>query len=214
MNELDPLGPNPSLAAAYARRGDERRAEAEFQRALRVAPRSTRVLRLAGRHYCESGDHERGLALLERANELERGDSVILSVLGWCRAVSGESEGARRVLEELESLAGSTYVDPVGVARIHVALGEREAALAELERAIEVRAFYLPFVPRDPRFAALRDDPRFADLMSRAKLPFGTVSEDPAWRSRRSSSQLAAGTYSSSTEKLGGSPKSILPTSS
>jgi TolB-like protein/class 3 adenylate cyclase/cytochrome c-type biogenesis protein CcmH/NrfG len=172
MNEIDPLAPNPSLAFAYARRGDERRGEAEIQRSLRLAPQGSRVLRLAGEYYCESGEYAHGLALLERANELEADDSATLSTLGWCRAMSGDAAAARQILEKLDTLATSAYVDPARAAQVHLALGGREAALAGLERAFEVRAFRLPFVPRDPGFAELRDDPRFADVMRRAKLPF------------------------------------------
>ncbi len=173
MRELDPLGPNANLASGYSRRGDERRAEAEFQRLLQLNPSSNRVLRNAGEHYCRSGEPTRGLPLLERSHELEPQDILTLSTLGWCRALSGDAAGARQILAELDTLADSGYVDPVRVALVHLALGEREVALAELERALEVRAFFLPFVPRDPGFDALRDDPRFADIMSRAKLPFG-----------------------------------------
>ncbi len=177
MRELDPLGPNPTVAAGYARRGDERRAEAEFQRLLQLHPSSPRVLRFAGGHYCESGEPARGLPLLDRSNELEPQDTVTLAALGWCRALSGDAAGARHILAELDTLADSVYVDPARVALVHLALGDREAALAELERALEVRAFFLPFVPRDPRFDALRDDPRFTELMSRAKLPFRAGSD-------------------------------------
>jgi hypothetical protein len=53
---------------------------------------------------------------------------------------------------------------------IYSALGDRDRAIAELEKLIQTRSVF-PFVFVDPRFDALRSDPRFQQLLRRANLP-------------------------------------------
>jgi hypothetical protein len=71
-------------------------------------------------------------------------------------------------LESLERRNSSSPVDPSTLAQIHMALGESDKALAELEDAFEVRAgWILPFLNVDPVFDSLRADPKFRDLAAR-----------------------------------------------
>ncbi len=62
------------------------------------------------------------------------------------------------------------WVSPVSLARIHVGLGERDAALTQLERAYEVRAYRILEIRVDDRWDPVRDDPRFDDLLRRVGL--------------------------------------------
>jgi hypothetical protein len=50
-------------------------------------------------------------------------------------------------------------------------LGEREAALGELERSIAMHRASAGFMWIDPRFDSIRDDPRFLELGLRLRLP-------------------------------------------
>jgi TolB-like protein/DNA-binding winged helix-turn-helix (wHTH) protein/Tfp pilus assembly protein PilF len=71
-------------------------------------------------------------------------------------------------LEGLEAQKRSGPVDPSTLAQIHMALGEPDKALAELEDAFESRAgWILPFLNVDPVFDPLRADPKFRDLVAR-----------------------------------------------
>ena len=54
---------------------------------------------------------------------------------------------------------------------IHALLGERDAAFAELERSLAMHRANSGFLWVDPRFDAIRDDPRFLDLALRLELP-------------------------------------------
>ena len=57
------------------------------------------------------------------------------------------------------------------VAAYHATLGEKDKAFAELEKAYETREWSLINLKVDPRLDALRDDPRFQDLMRRVGFP-------------------------------------------
>ena len=57
------------------------------------------------------------------------------------------------------------------IASIYAALGDKEKAFVELEKAYEQRDWELHRLKVDPLLGALRDDPRFNDLLSRVGLP-------------------------------------------
>ena len=48
--------------------------------------------------------------------------------------------------------------------------GDRDRAIAELEKGVQTRSL-MPFVFADPQLDSLRSDPRFQQLLRRAKLP-------------------------------------------
>jgi len=50
-------------------------------------------------------------------------------------------------------------------ARLYLALGERDQALAALERAVEERGVWPLFFKVDPLLDAVRDEPRFQALL-------------------------------------------------
>jgi DNA-binding winged helix-turn-helix (wHTH) protein/TolB-like protein/Tfp pilus assembly protein PilF len=56
------------------------------------------------------------------------------------------------------------------VARLYALLGEREPALAGLERSYESKGFLLPFVSADPLFDDLRAEPRYRAILQKMKL--------------------------------------------
>jgi tetratricopeptide (TPR) repeat protein len=92
---------------------------------------------------------------------------VYLAALGHAYAAAGDRNGALRVLDELRGRTGSSYISPVDIATVYVGLRDKDSAFEWLERAYEGRAYGLVFMNVDPRFDALRKDPRFADLLRR-----------------------------------------------
>jgi TolB-like protein len=66
---------------------------------------------------------------------------------------------------------GEGHPNPGFIAAKYAGAGEREAALVWLERAASERSpWFLPLL-RDPRWDAVRGDPRFAAIIERAHLP-------------------------------------------
>ena len=64
----------------------------------------------------------------------------------------------------------TAYLPPSYVARIYAGLGERDKAIAWLEKAYGVRDGHLALVGVEPAFDPLRDDPRFIALLRRLNL--------------------------------------------
>lgn len=110
------------------------------------------------------------LTELEKAREQSRGNTTTIALTGYVMALSGERVRARGVLEELRSLSRERYVPPYNMAIVHHGLGEREEALAWLEKAFEGRDVLLTFVAVDTKWDALRSDQRFVSLLERMNL--------------------------------------------
>ena len=74
-------------------------------------------------------------------------------------------------LEGLLKLSTERFVPPYLIALVYNGLGERDEALAWLERGFEQRDPSMTFLKVEPKWNNLRDDSRFQDLLRRVGLP-------------------------------------------
>jgi DNA-binding winged helix-turn-helix (wHTH) protein len=92
--------------------------------------------------------------------------------LPWLRALEGaclarmaRGHEATAILEELEQLRRSEYIDAFYMALLRRALGDRKQAFAELERAVEESSPCLYSMNVDPKMDVFKDDARVAPLV-------------------------------------------------
>lgn len=95
----------------------------------------------------------------------------LVALEGTCLAKMGRDAEAQRILDELESMRSSEYVDSYQMASLQNALGQRELAFEELERAYEENSAFLWGVNVDPKMDVFRDDPRFARISAGMREP-------------------------------------------
>ncbi|HKX84200.1 MAG TPA: winged helix-turn-helix domain-containing protein [Pyrinomonadaceae bacterium] len=76
-------------------------------------------------------------------------------------------DGARAILDDMLRKTKERFVPPFNIALVHNLLGEKEKAMAMLEKGYEVRDPKMVFLKTDPRLKDLREDPRFQDLLRR-----------------------------------------------
>ncbi|MFC7474483.1 tetratricopeptide repeat protein [Dankookia sp. GCM10030260] len=121
---------------ARERSGDGARAEADFLRALEIAPEQPYVLNYLGYTWAEQGKNlDRAKAMLLRATELRPQDGNIADSLGWVLFRLGDLPGAVTWLEkavELES-RNSVINDHLGDA--YWAIGRQREARFQWSRA-------------------------------------------------------------------------------
>ena len=72
------------------------------------------------------------------------------------------------MLEELQEIRGSEYVDAYFMALLLEALGLRAKAFHELERAVDENSAALFTLDVDPKLDSFRDDRRFSRLRDKA----------------------------------------------
>ena len=166
---LDPLSPFPEVnlgwAHYFARRFDA--AAEQGRKALGMDARFAFAHWITGLALAQSGDHASAVESFERGVETSGGGLTFRAHLAYAYARAGRDREARRALAELEKARRRRYVSAYYFAVALVGLGEQDAALAELGRALEERAGFLPYLPVEPIFDPVRDDARFRELLQR-----------------------------------------------
>jgi tetratricopeptide (TPR) repeat protein len=132
-------------------------AEAHLRAVLERRPGSPLARRELGLLSLVRGRPEAALPLLDSS---EPAHGLVLGLLG-------RKSEARKKLDALRDLETTGYVSPIDFALLHVGLGEREAALFELERALEMRDAALVYLRTQPGLAPLRSEPRFQEILKR-----------------------------------------------
>ena len=75
------------------------------------------------------------------------------------------------MLKELDAHRRGQYVSAFGIALIHDALGEKEPAVAAVQRAWDDHAIEFAMVGQYPAFKTIASEPRFLAVMRQVGLP-------------------------------------------
>jgi DNA-binding winged helix-turn-helix (wHTH) protein/Flp pilus assembly protein TadD len=158
--DLDPLSPivNGLRAFGSCLRGDHQ-GELDLHRTVTdldpghfLSPWGVGLaLQHLGRHAEAVAEHERALAL-------SGGSDLMKAVLARSLALAGRAAEARTIAAELDALP---YFSPYQRSTVTLALGDREGALADIERALTEQDPWLVWMVADPMLAELQRDPRF-----------------------------------------------------
>ena len=124
-----------------------------------------------GQAYEQKGRHEEAIAEFHRAVALSGRGPVTVAALAHAYAVASRQGEVEKLLEELKAESKRRYVSSFLFAEIYAALGDKTLAFEALEKAREERYPHMVIFEVWPKFAPLRADPRFADLLGRLGLP-------------------------------------------
>ena len=170
----DPLsfGAQVNLGLAHHAAGDYDGAAAVLRRAVDGQPSQPRGHFQLGMTFVAMGRLREGISELETAVASSRGrTSRFDAFLGYAYAIAGRRGDARVILTEMDLRAQREYVSAYGKAMILDALGEKEAALAALNRAYEDRAMEFAQAAQYPPFKTIAHDPGYEKIMRRVGLP-------------------------------------------
>jgi len=115
--------------------------------------------------YRETGRFDEAIRLYKKAENLSGRPAFGLAIT---YARMDRRDEAVRALNA--ATANRRYTPGDANAHVHVALGERDDAIRELERACDERSSSLHFVGIAPEFAPLRSDERFLSILSKIGL--------------------------------------------
>jgi TolB-like protein/DNA-binding winged helix-turn-helix (wHTH) protein/Flp pilus assembly protein TadD len=173
--DLDPLSlpVNNALAGRLLVAGRVDEALAQLRQTLEMDPHYAPAHQTLGWAYLNMGKHHEAIQEFQQALQLSGADDKdIMLDLGFAYATVGNREEARRILAKLKKLHEQGLLPSGSIAILYGALGELDEAFAWLEKAYEERDPELTYlkVP-GRRFAPLRHDARFQQMVHRMGLP-------------------------------------------
>jgi tetratricopeptide (TPR) repeat protein len=167
--ELDPLAPTATTSLGvryyYANRPDE--AIQQFQKTLEVAPNFAVAHWGLAQCYRLQGRFDDQIRELLTAVQLSGNSSYMRAHLAYGYAVKGDRARAEALQKEIAADADRRYVAPYHLALIAAGLGQTADAIRWLERAYADRSGWLMFLPVEPEFEDLRQEPAFRQLIAR-----------------------------------------------
>jgi tetratricopeptide (TPR) repeat protein len=149
----------------HARKFDE--AERQLRKGIEL-DRDQRVVFavwLLGKVYVAAGKRDLALRELSKAVENSRGSAWAKCMLAHAWGVFGEPAKAKEILADVLDADKHGYVRAFGVAMIYMGLGDRDQALACLEKGCNDRDIWALMLKVDPIYADLRTDSRFVALL-------------------------------------------------
>jgi TolB-like protein/DNA-binding winged helix-turn-helix (wHTH) protein/Tfp pilus assembly protein PilF len=169
--ELDPLSASniTDEGRILYRARQYESAIARYQRALELDPGYLPALSRIAEAYEEWGKYDQALAAVQKFQQAAADPRDIRRPLGRLYARTGRRREALEITRAIEAdpnTSGSAFA----LAVIYSALGDRDRAIAALEKGAQTRSL-LPFVFTDPQLDPVRSDPRFQQLLRRAGLP-------------------------------------------
>jgi tetratricopeptide (TPR) repeat protein len=169
---LDPtdmfISRNVAMALYFARRYDE--AIEQSRRVAELYPNSGYAYGYMINAYEIKGDEQEAFATyLKQAKANEVGSDEIAG-MKTAFARDGLRSYWRKQLDRLLEQEKSGYVVQYQIASLYARLGDKEQALARLQKAVDDRNLYAVALKVEPLWDGYRTDPRFVALMRRVGL--------------------------------------------
>lgn len=170
--ELDPFSPLilEGVGYMYLLRRQYDEAIREYRAIAQLDGYFYKSYTAMGRAYIQLGQYENAMAMLEKGRSLAGDNPTILGAMGQAAAYSGHEERARELLQELAVMAEKQYVSRTTFALIHLALEDRDCALALLEQSVAHHDLPVTSLKTHPAWDPLRGNPRFQELLVQLRL--------------------------------------------
>ncbi len=139
---------------------------------LEIEPKDYLNLALLGATLTELGNYERALKIFQNSLDTQFNFET-LAMIGYVNACAGKKDKAKEIIEQIKSHSTSNNQQSSKLARIFLALGEKEIAYELLEQAFESHEADLIALKIDPRLGKLWGEPRFSELLLKVGLPAG-----------------------------------------
>jgi eukaryotic-like serine/threonine-protein kinase len=171
--EVDPIVFRQKVDAGkiYACAGQYDRAIKQLRDAIDLKPNDSQVHAVLGDIYLYRGMQAESAAEYRKVAQLKGGDPFGRLALAAADSVSGNRTEASAILSNLAKLPEQNVDWPVHLARQYPSLGEKNLAMAFLEKAYAEHSYALLDIRCAREFDVLQSDPRFQDLLRRMNFP-------------------------------------------
>ena len=168
--ELDPLSSVIARAGAipYYFKRDYKRAFDLLRVANELGPPLSATWEIG--LFIRSGNLNEAFAEIEKAKGVRKDDALFIYSTGMAFAASGKKAEALQSIKQLEAISGPNLSTAHWIAKIYATLNEKELAFSWLERGLATGALGV-FYKDEPVWDPIRDNPRFAALVSKTVIP-------------------------------------------
>ena len=170
--DLDPLSPmyncNLGITLYNSRRYDE--AIPQLERTTDLEPTYVDAWTYLGLAYEQKKMYPQEIETLQKGMAKSERHPQLIAVLARAYAVAGDRDRSQRLLGELREAARHRYVSPYLFALVYEGMGDKNNAFASLQNAYEDHSYFMIWLNVAPEVDALREDPRFTDLVRRIGL--------------------------------------------
>jgi serine/threonine-protein kinase len=170
--EIDPLSRiiNASLGIALHRAGKTDAAMDMLKKQIALDPSFLVAHQHLGIIYLDNRKLPEAIAEFETMRRLDGSGTYGLVELGAGYLLAGRTNDVRTIRNQMLDLQQQGNDQRVGIAKAQRALGDDEAALTSLEKALEERAFGLESLYCDSFWKELRPHPRFQAILRKMNL--------------------------------------------
>jgi TolB-like protein/predicted negative regulator of RcsB-dependent stress response len=138
--------------------------------AIEMESENYESLAILGGILTELGNYSEALKNFQKSLDIQYNVEV-LSMIGYVYALEGKKSEANEIIKQIESKSKNGYNHPIQIAKIYLALGEKERVYNFLEQAFEQHEYDLIALNTDPRWKTIQNESRFIELRKRIGLP-------------------------------------------
>jgi serine/threonine-protein kinase len=143
---------------------------AQFRKVLEMSPQYYLAHAMMGNVYTFLGRFDEALQCYASAREADANSKFIDSLEAMTLAIAGRREEATALLDQISHRAASDYISPVSIGYICTALGDKDRAFENLDRAVFDRDPNLLGLQSNPIFESLKTDERYHALLRKMQL--------------------------------------------
>lgn len=167
---IDPLSLTTFLviSRSFYRMGQYENAVIYLNDALELEPDNYEVLALLAGNLMGLGNYVEASCLLKKSLSIHY-NLETFSMLGCINALEGKKDEAYKTIKHLQSKY--EYKHAIKLARIFLALGEKETTYELLEQAFKYHDADFIALKSDPRWSSIRNESRFENLIKKVGLP-------------------------------------------
>jgi DNA-binding winged helix-turn-helix (wHTH) protein/TolB-like protein/Tfp pilus assembly protein PilF len=165
--QLDPVSvtTNSSLGFLYSMMREDETAVAYFKRAIEIEPevnvaRFNLIEKYIAKHKFDEAREEMS-KLKDPDPIIEAGEKAYLF------GTAGQFGEAKRILDQVAHSKDAERLRPIDYVGFYAAMGDKDGALAWLEKTNTSNAFLIASLTFDSRYDMLRSDPRFTEFLKR-----------------------------------------------
>jgi TolB-like protein/Tfp pilus assembly protein PilF len=158
------------MANAFSAIGEKEKTLETIETALRIFPHKDYLIRNANRIFVELGEYKKAINLFEKelsTKDLHVLQAEIIAPIGIAYYKTGNLSKSNEILNELISRNRNFARNEASfsAAQIYTAMGEKDKALLNLDKAYNRHEMSMVNLKVDPFFKVMHGDPRFENLL-------------------------------------------------